>query len=508
MDGITNALYRAMSGRLKAIERYATQAEAIQSKQLDRLIGRFNQTRYGEQFPLPERANYADWRNIVPIVAYEDIRPYAEAMTRGEENVLIPGACTRFAVSSGTSGGRSKYIPVNTRHLRNCHFRGASDALWLYLSTRPDSRFFRTKGLVLGGSQKPVALGSKAKMGDLSSILVEKMPLLGNMYRVPKRSTLLMSEWNSKMEAIIRETADKNVGSLSGVPSWMLVLIKQMLEYTGKETLSEVWENLEVFFHGGISFEPYRSEYKRLIPSERMQYRENYNASEGFFGIQNDPADPTLLLMLDYGVFYEFLPLEQADTVRPEAIPLEAVETGKTYAMLVSTLGGLYRYQIGDTVRFTSVNPYKFVIAGRTAAYINAFGEELMVCNTDKAIATVAQETGASVSEYTAAPLFLTGEGHGRHEWVIEFSTPPSDELLFARRLDEELRRLNSDYDAKRYNDMTLLPLKLHVAELGLFEQYLSDSGRIGGQIKVPRLRNDRKIIDKLLDYHRTRAVN
>lgn len=508
MDRITQTIYQAMSYRLRAIEKYATKAESIQAEQLNRLIGRFNRTRYGEQFALPECASYTEWQRQVPIVAYEDIRKHVEEMTRGQENELVPGSCLRFAVSSGTSGGRSKYIPVNSLHLNKCHFRGASDTLWLYLSTRPDSRFFRTKGLVLGGSQKPVALTSKVRVGDLSSILVEKMPLLGNLSRVPKRSTLQMTEWNSKIEAIIHEVKDANVGSLSGVPSWMLVLIKRLLEATGKETLSEIWPNLEVFFHGGISFAPYREEYRRLIPSNRMQYRETYNASEGFFGIQDDPSDPALLLMLDYGVFYEFIPLDSLDKGNLEAIPLQAVETGKTYAMLISTLGGLYRYMIGDTVRFTSTNPYKIIIAGRTSAYINAFGEELMVFNTDKAIEVVAKECGALVKEYTAAPCFLPQQGKGRHEWVVEFSVQPDNLAYFAQRLDEELRKLNSDYDAKRYDDMTLLPLKLHVADTGLFERYLSDTSRLGGQIKIPRLRNDRTIVDKLLSYGCTTEIS
>lgn len=500
MDLFTAVIHRLSSFRLRHIEQYMHRTEEIQQAQLHAVLANLRGTLYARQHGYEETSDsYTQYAQSLPVVEYETLRPYVNKMLEGERNILLKESCTRFAKSSGTSGGRSKFIPVNDTHLKNCHFRGGSDSLWLYLATRPDSRFFRTKGLVLGGSSAPVACGKDILQGDLSSILIEKMPSLGNLIRVPSKNILLMEEWNAKMEAIVASVVHENVGSLSGVPSWMLVMIKKILEDTGKRNLSEVWPELEVFFHGGISFTPYREEYKRIIPSERMQYRETYNASEGFFGIQNDPSDPAFLLMLDYGVFYEFIPFEELDKEKPTIVPLVDVKPGVVYAMLISTLGGLYRYQIGDTISFTSRDPYKFIIVGRTTHYINAFGEELMVANTDKAIAKVCKHMHCEVAEYTAAPLVLSEMGKGRHEWFIEFSSSPESYELFARMLDEELRQLNSDYDAKRYSNMTLLPLQLYVAPHNFFNNYLEEEGKLGGQHKVPRLRNDRTLIEKLL---------
>lgn len=498
MDSITAIVHACTKPRLKEIEHYAFHAEELQEKQLQNVITQIHGTEYARHHGFSGKS-YKDFCRLLPVTDYEPLHPYIERMLRGESGILVPGVCYRFAKSSGTSGSRSKFIPVTKRHLQRCHFRGASDALFLYLGTRPDSRFFGTKGLVLGGSSRPVANDKKILQGDLSSILVEKMPWLGNMLRVPKKSILLMDEWNEKMRRIVDQVIHENVGSLSGVPSWMLVMIKEVLQKTRKSDLSQVWPSLEVFFHGGISFEPYRAEYERLIPSERMQYRETYNASEGFFGIQDDPRDSSLLLMLDYGIFYEFIPLEELDSPHPKAVPLSQVEVGKVYSMVISTLGGLYRYQIGDTVSFTSTKPYKFRIVGRTSHYINAFGEELMVANTDKAISIVTQRLHCQVSEYTAAPLLMPEAGKGRHQWIVEFYTPPEDLHLFADELDRELRELNSDYDAKRYSDMTLLPLEIFVAPKGFFSEYLAKEGKLGGQHKVPRLRNSRDLFEKLL---------
>lgn len=501
MDAITTLIHKISGYRLHKIERYATNAEEIQQKQLQAVLANLRGTLYGNKYGITEDdTTYEQFRTKIPLTEYEPLREYVEQMLDGKENILLAGSCKRFAKSSGTSGSRSKFIPVNEKHLKECHFRGGSDSLWLYLNTRPDSRFFQTKGLVIGGSSTPVANNKNILQGDLSSILIEKMPTLGNLLRVPSKKTLLMSEWNSKMEAIVNEVIPQNIGSLSGVPSWMMVMIKKVLEQTGKNNLSEVWPQLEVFFHGGISFSPYRQEYQRLIPSERMQYRETYNASEGFFGIQNDPSDSSLLVMLDYGVFYEFIPLDDLNHPSPRIVPLWGVEPGVVYSMVISTLGGLYRYQIGDTVTFSSTHPYKFTIAGRTSHYINTFGEELMVANTDKAIAEVSNTLQCQVSEYTAAPRIFEEKGKGCHEWIIEFNKGPKDIAEFARLLDDKLREVNSDYDAKRYSDMTLLPLKLYTVPKGFFENYLAEIGKLGGQNKVPRLKNDRKLIDILLE--------
>lgn len=501
MDIKTHLVHRATRPRLLQIERYGRKAIEIQYRQLDRVLRQGERTKFGQAVGLSRCHGLCDFQKMLPIVDYDGVKPYIERMMAGEADVLVPGLCSRFAKSSGTSNDKSKFIPVPRRHLNVCHFRGGSDALWLYLRHQRDSRFFATKGLVLGGSNAPISLQSLCRTGDLSSILIEKMPFLGRSLRVPSKEVLLMNEWESKMEAIVEEVKNARVGSLSGVPSWMLVLLKRVLERTGASTISEVWPELEVFFHGGISFEPYREQYQELIPSDRMQYVETYNASEGFFAVQDEPTEQSMLLMLDYGIFYEFIPLEEMGKEYPNVIPLEGVELGKPYAMLITSLGGLYRYLIGDVVAFTSTSPYRIRITGRTKHYINAFGEELMVDNADKALARVSRTTGIRVLEYTAAPRFFQEKGVGRHDWLIEFESNPSEEETedFARQLDVALQELNSDYESKRYADMTLLPLHVQRASKGLFLRWMANRGKLGGQNKVPRLSNDRGWLDSLL---------
>lgn len=499
MDAITRTLYTIMKRRVEQIYRnQVLHVEEIQERQWKRVMRCLQGSLYGLHHDVTLIKDIQSYQERIPLIPYESVRSYVERMKQGERNILLPGLCNRFAISSGTSGGRSKFIPVSALHLQMCHFKGASDVVWLYLSTRPDSRFFATKGLTLGGSQKPVSLSSTISQGDLSSILIEQMPRLGNLIRVPSKKTLLLEDWQVKIPAIIAETCHQPIGSISGVPSWMLTLIKNLLETKGVDNLSDVWPDLEVFFHGGISFTPYRKEYEHLIPSPRMQYRETYNASEGFFGIQDDPLDSSMMLMLDYGIFYEFIPLDELEKEYPKAIPLTEVAIWKTYAMVISTLGGLYRYIIGDTVQFTQRNPYKFIIVGRTTSYINAFGEELMVHHSDEAIARVARRMDVHVREYTAAPGFDAASGKGWHEWLVEFDTPPRDEAFFAQLLHEELKSLNSDYDAKSLPGMTLQPLRLKVATSGTFNRYLQRYGKLGGQNKIPRLRNDRDLLEKL----------
>ncbi|WP_298527299.1 GH3 auxin-responsive promoter family protein [uncultured Porphyromonas sp.] len=506
MDLKTSLVYQLAKLRLRRIEEYSSRLEDLQQEQLRHILTRAARTDFGRRHGLSRSSSYSSYKEAVPIIDYEGAKADIERMVQGERDVLIPGACRWFAKSSGTTSDRSKYIPVPYLHLQDCHYRGGSDALWLYLRNYPDSRFFSTKGLVLGGSHSPMPLsGGKAQTGDLSSILVEHMPLLGNLLRVPSRETLLMSEWTAKMKAIVEEVKGARVGSLSGVPSWMLVLLKEVLSATGRDNISEVWPDLEVFFHGGISFSPYRSTYAELIPSERMRYEETYNASEGFFAIQDDPAESGMLLMLDYGVFYEFIPMDEfpsssSDYSSVRARRIHEVELGRDYALVISTLGGLYRYILGDTVRFTSLYPHRIVITGRTKHFINAFGEEVMVANADGALAEACRRDGkARVSEYTAAPCFFLDEGKGRHDWLIEFETEPRDLATFSRDLDDALRQLNSDYDAKRYEDMTLLPLSVEVAPSGLFHRWLEAEGKLGGQHKVPRLANSRHYLDALL---------
>lgn len=505
MDLKTKLVYQWAKTRIKAIESYSKQAQEIQLRQLKRLLGRTERTEFGRRYGITRALTYREFAERTPVQSYEEVKADVDRMIRGERDVLIPGGCRWYAKSSGTTNDKSKYIPVPYTHLHDCHYRGGGDALWLYLRNYPDSRFFSTKGLVLGGSHAPIDLSSSSTAGDLSAILVQHMPALGSMLRVPSTKTLLMDEWGEKMRAIVREVSSANVGSLSGVPSWMMVMLKEVLAYTGAQHISEVWPNLEVFFHGGISFEPYREAYRSLIANDAMRYEETYNASEGFIAIQDEPSERGMLLMLDYGTFYEFVPVEAIDESAdpicdPTApIPLWEVEAGRNYAILMTTLGGLHRYLIGDTIQFTSLNPYRIIITGRTKHFINAFGEELMVANADRAIARASYETGSQVAEYTAAPHFFMEEGKGRHDWLVEFATRPADINDFARILDEELQKLNSDYEAKRYMDMTLRPLHLTEAPRGLFHRWLDEQGKLGGQHKIPRLANHRRHLEELL---------
>lgn len=502
MDIFTQTISLLFRRRQKWVERYAQEADTIQRSQLHALLSAARQTEWGEKYRYQSIRSYDDFRQRVPIQTYDDLKPYILRMINGERNVLWPSVVRWYAKSSGTTNDKSKFLPVTPEILKNCHYKGGFDCVALYLRNTPDSRFFSKKGLILGGSHSPSPLNARSHCGDLSAVLLQNLNPLINLIRVPKKQIILMDEWESKIRAIVESTYDQDVNSLSGVPSWMLVLIKAILKKTGKEYLTDVWPNLEVFFHGGISFEPYRDQYKTLIPSSRMQYVETYNASEGFFGIQDDPSDPSLLMMLDYGIFYEFIPLSEVGRPHPTVLPLEAVETGKNYAMAITTSGGLWRYLIGDTVRFTSVSPYKFVISGRTKHFINAFGEELMVDNADKAIALTCRETGAKVKEYTAAPLFMLDKAKGRHQWFIEFDKMPPSLDSFAHQLDRTLQQLNSDYEAKRYKEISLQSPEIIVAREGTFYDWLKRKGKLGGQHKIPRLCNDRRHIEELLEIN------
>ena len=417
--------------------------------------------------------------------------------------MLWPGRVRWYAKSSGTTNDKSKFIPVSKDGLKDTHYAGGRDAVTWYLANNPESRIFDGKALILGGSHAPNYNVKGSLVGDLSAILIENINPLVNLVRVPRKQTALLSDFEIKRDRIAREAIKENVTNLSGVPSWMLSVMNRVLEITGKENLAEVWPNLEMFFHGGVAFTPYREQYKRLVPSDKMHYMETYNASEGFFGIQNDPSDLSMSLMLDYGVFYEFIPMDEIESANPKVLPLWGVETGKNYAIIISTSSGLWRYMIGDTVRFTSTNPYKFVITGRTKFFINAFGEELIVDNAEVGLAEACRRTGAQVLEYTAAPVFMDGDGKCRHQWLVEFAKEPEDLKMFANVLDETLQQINSDYEAKRYKDITLQPLELVVARKGLFHDWLASKGKLGGQHKVPRLSNNRNHIEEMLQFNR-----
>lgn len=499
MDFLTKTVLPFFRYRLKQIESHVMHADAVQQKQLSRLIDVSKQTEWGKKYDYKSIRNYETFQERIPIQQYDDVKPYVERMLQGEQGLIWPTPVKWFAKSSGTTNDKSKYLPVSKEILWRCHYKGGFDAVALYLGNNPSSNFFGRKGLILGGSHKPVALNQHAHCGDLSAVLLQQLNPLVNLVRVPPKRIILMDEWESKIKAIVENTWNKDLNSISGVPSWMLVLIKALLERTGKESLTEVWPNLEVFFHGGISFSPYRAQYKALIPSDKMHYVETYNASEGFFGIQSDLNDPSMLLTLDYGIFYEFIPMSEIEREQPTVLPLEAVATGVNYAMVITTCGGLWRYLIGDTIRFTSTNPYKFIITGRTKHFINAFGEELMVDNADKGMARACELTGAKVKEYTAAPLFMLNAAQGKHQWFIEFEKMPSSLSEFARILDSTLQELNSDYEAKRYRGMSLLPPEIIPAREGVFYEWLKEKGKLGGQHKIPRLSNQRTHIDQLL---------
>jgi hypothetical protein len=500
MDIITKTIAPVFSARQRQIEAFGEQTADIQRKQLSQLLQRAKNTEWGVKYRFRDIAGYDDFREQVPVSVYEDLQPFIERMINGEKNILWPSVVRWYAKSSGTTNDRSKYIPVTCEMLNRCHYRGGFDTVALYMRNNPATRFFSKKGLILGGSHSPSAINGRAHCGDLSAVLLQNLNPLVNLIRVPCKKIILMDEWEAKINAIVENTRNKDIVSISGIPSWMLVLIKAVLKKAGKETLCEVWPNLEVFFHGGVGFEPYRPQYEKLLPYGKMHYMETYNASEGFFGIQDDPADKSLLLMPDYGIFYEFIPMsELSASDNPKAIPPEDVKVDENYAMVITTAGGLWRYLIGDTVRFTSLFPHKFTITGRTKLFINAFGEELMIDNAEKGIHRACRETGAIVKAYTAAPLFILENGRGRHQWLIEFEKQPDSFDGFATALDGALKQLNSDYEAKRYKEISLMKPEIIPARENLFYDWLKEQGKLGGQHKVPCLSNNRDLIGKLL---------
>lgn len=498
---IANNLY--FKHRYKQIERYINHSEELQAGVLNRLIRMAENTEFGLRYGFKGIHSYEDFRKMVPLQTYEEVKPYIERMMKkGEQNLIWPTTINWFAKSSGTTNDKSKFIPVSHEGIKDTHYQGGSDVVTLYLGMNPKSQMFSGKGLILGGSHVPNHNIKNGLVGDLSAILIENIPLAGRMVRVPRNKIALMSEFTQKIEAIARECVPMNVTNLSGVPSWMLVLIKHILEKTGKESLDQVWPNMEAFFHGGVAFTPYRDQYKQVIKSDGMHYVETYNASEGYFGTQSRLDDPSLLMMVDLGIFFEFIPLEELESDNPHAICLQEVVIGKNYAMVISTSSGLWRYIIGDTVRFTSKNPFKFVITGRTKHFINAFGEELIVDNAEKGLKEACEKTGAQVTDYSAAPVFMDERAKCRHQWLIEFAVMPDDLGRFARILDDTLKDVNSDYEAKRQNDLALQPLEIIVARKGLFNDWLDSKGKLGGQHKIPRLSNSREYIEQMLELN------
>lgn len=498
----TRIISKLFLPRLKELTKYDTQAEELQTKVLKRLIAEAQHTEWGKTHNFSRIKDYEAYRQSSPVNTYEELKLYIDRMRHGEKDVLWKGSVKWYAKSSGTTNDKSKFIPVSKDILHDTHYRGGTDSVVAYLRNNPNSRFFQGKSLILGGSHAPNYNLPNSLVGDLSAILIENISPLVNQIRTPAKSVALLSDFEQKREKIAQLTLHQDIVSISGVPSWMLSVLTRVMELSGKQHLEEVWPNLEVFFHGGVAFTPYREQYKQLITKPDMHYMETYNASEGFFGIQMDPADPAMNLMVDYGIFYEFIPMDELEKDNPTVIPLWGVETGRNYAMVISSSGGLWRYMIGDTVRFTQTNPYKFVITGRTKSFINAFGEELIVDNAEKGLAAACEATNAQVLEYTAAPVFMDAKGKCRHQWVIEFAKEPSSLSDFARILDGKLQEINSDYEAKRYKDITLQPLEIIPARKGVFNDWLKNKGKLGGQHKIPRLSNSRTYIDEILSLN------
>jgi hypothetical protein len=489
--------------RRKALDRYQTQAEQLQMQVLGRLQNKAEGTEWGREHGFASARTYEQFAATSRVNTYEDLKNFIDRMRQGEVDVLWPGRVRWYAKSSGTTNDKSKFIPVSKDGLKDTHYAGGRDAVAWYLGNNPSSRIFDGRALILGGSHAPNYNLPGSLVGDLSAILIENSGAFVNMLRVPNKEVALLGDFEEKMDRIARTACKANVTNLSGVPSWMMAVLKHMLDITGKKSVDEIWPNLEVFFHGGVAFTPYREQYRQLVRNSNMKYMETYNASEGFFGIQNDPADTSMLLMIDYDVFYEFIPLEDFGSPSPRVLPLWEVEIGKNYAMLISTSCGLWRYVIGDTVRFTSKDPYKFVISGRTKHFINAFGEELIIENAEKGLAAACEATGAKVLEYTAAPVFMDTDARCCHQWLVEFAEAPSSLEKFAEVLDMTLQQVNSDYEAKRYKNKTMQRLELVVARKSLFADWLKSKGKLGGQHKVPRLSNTRQHIDELLEMNK-----
>jgi hypothetical protein len=485
--------------RLHQIELFKQYPYQVQEETFFKLLQKAKDSEWGKKYDYDKIQSVEEFQKNVPLQSYEEIKSYVNRLRDGEPNVLWPGEIKWFAKSSGTTNDKSKFIPVSKEALEDCHFRGGKDIMALYTHYHPTTKVFNGKGLTLGGSHTIDNFSNQSYYGDLSAILIENLPWWVDIIRTPKTDIALLGKWEEKLARITETTTKENVTNIAGVPSWNLVLIKHILEQTGKSNLLEVWPNLELFTHGGVSFAPYREQFKKLIPSDKMNYMEAYNASEGFFAIQDDPSQDSMLLMLDYGIFYEFIPMEEFHKESPNVLTIRDVIPGKNYALVISTNSGLWRYIIGDTVTFTSVVPHKIKITGRTRHFINAFGEEVIIENAEKALQIACEKTRASIREYTAGPIFMGDKSNGAHEWLIEFEKDPEDFDYFVTLLDNALCSLNSDYEAKRYRNITLRMPVVRKMKQGVFFNWLREKGKLGGQHKVPRLANDRHYLEEVL---------
>lgn len=501
-QGLVNKVMELlMRSRMRQIENFIKNPIETQESILFNNLSKARNTEYGELYGFKEISSYEEFKTHVPLVRYEDFEPFIEKARKGQPDVTWKGKIKWFAKSSGTTNAKSKFIPISEESLEDCHYAAGKMMFAIYLNNHPDTEIFKNKNLRLGGSSE-IYQKYDTLFGDLSAILIDNLPFYAELRNTPNKQISLMSEWESKMKAISNAVITEDIGCLTGVPSWMLVLLNHVLEITGKEKLDEVWPMLEVFFHGGISFKPYEENYRKLT-HKKLNFYELYNASEGFFGIQDRSDSKEMLLLLDNGIFYEFIPMEEFESDNPRVVQLQDVEVGKNYAIVITTNGGLWRYIIGDTVKFTSKDPFRIVISGRTKHFINAFGEELIIENAEEGLKRACQKTGAIVKEFTAGPIYMEGNSKGAHEWIVEFEKMPENLEEFARILDETLQELNSDYEAKRYKNITLNPLKLNVAKPDLFFNWMKSRGKLGGQNKVPRLANSREFLEPLLEMNR-----
>lgn len=497
---ILNSLFTwIMKKRIHQIELFMKYPHDVQEEWFQSLISTAEATEWGKKYDYTSILTPEEYKERVPIQDYDDVKSYIDRMIKGEQNVLWPSDIKWFAKSSGTTSDRSKFIPVSLEALEDCHYQGGKDMLSIYCHNRPDNKVFMGKSVVIGGSSQINNFSPDSYYGDLSSILIRNLPFWAEFKRTPNLEVTLNPNFEEKIEQIVNITIKENVTSLAGVPTWNIVMAKRILEISGKNNLLEVWPNLELYTHGGVSFKPYREQFKELIPSDDMYYLENYNASEGYFGLQDQSDSEDLLLMLDYGIYYEFLPMENAHEEHPKTLGLHEVELGKNYALIISTNAGLWRYKIGDTIKFTNLSPYRFQISGRTKHYINTFGEELIVDNADQALAKACSVTEAIVRDYTAGPVYFEKDKAGAHEWIIEFERQPRDFERFCAVLDDTLREINSDYDAKRYKNMALSAPIIHIAKPDTFYTWMKSRGKLGGQNKVPRLANNREYVEALL---------
>jgi GH3 auxin-responsive promoter len=494
--------------RQSAIDNFMLNPIDTQRQVFNHLIGTAQFTEYGKKYDFEHIDSIADFKRIVPINDYETLKPYIQRILEGNQNILWPSPITWFAKSSGTTSDKSKFIPVSRESLDDNHYRGGKDALALYLRNQPQSGLVYGKCLLLGGSHQINQLNAASFFGDISAVMLQNMPLAGQLFRTPELSIALMHEWEKKIERMANSTIHENVTYIAGVPTWTVVLIKRILEITGSNNLLDIWPNLELYIHGGVSFTPYRNQFEQYIPSPFMNYRETYNSSEGFFAAQDRADEEGMLVLLNHGIFYEFMPVEEHKKDHPQTLTLKEVELNKNYALVISTNGGLWRYVVGDTIQFTSLSPFRIKVTGRLKHYINAFGEEVIVDNADNAIAIACRETGAVINDYTAAPVFMTGDNNGAHEWIIEFEHLPVPLEQFVYILDKSLQAINSDYEAKRHKDMALRMPIVHVMPKNGFNEWLKAKGKLGGQHKVPRLSNDRKYMEEILPYVAASAID